>query len=311
MPPQAPWTPTAHAFAHHQFNHVANFWKQGRQASFRLEALPSGQAELNLTFQLPSASEVIPPPEVSPVPAHQRPTHPLFPRGSFPQGSDLHCSQKVPYFRSKPIPPKVTSRRQRKNYQRSVLHRAALAAASTTLPPPKNGSLRQAASACVERLQADPALQLNTNTVKKRPLNSTTSLSNISPLAQRMRVDFKIGESEIESSPEKELLRSQPSPEKPPSPISPSNAKDFPPPAPLAFTPAKLQEDIASESRDDSDWETIDDCENDFENDFPTIDVNSEDWVEKFTESIQRFHRSGKVVNCENCDEVFTPNHQC
>ena len=59
MPPQAPWSPTAHAFAHHQFSHVANFWKQGRQASFRLEALHSGQAELNLTFQLPPASEVI------------------------------------------------------------------------------------------------------------------------------------------------------------------------------------------------------------------------------------------------------------
>ena len=60
MTPPAPWTPTAHAFAQHQFSHVANFWKQGRQASFRLEALPSGQAELNLTFHLPAASEVIP-----------------------------------------------------------------------------------------------------------------------------------------------------------------------------------------------------------------------------------------------------------
>ena len=145
MPPQAPWSPTAHAFAHHQFSHVANFWKQGRQASFRLEALPGGQAELNLTFQLPSASEVIPPP--SHVPAPQRPIHPLFPES----GSDLKSNQ---------ISPKVASKRQRKNYRRSVLHRAALDAASSTLPPPVNGSLRQAASACAQRLQADPNLGL-------------------------------------------------------------------------------------------------------------------------------------------------------
>ena len=345
MPPQAPWSPTAQAFAHHQFSHVANFWKQGRQASFQLEALPGGLAKLNLTFHLPSASELVPPPfHVSPVPVHQRPAQPLFPRGCFPQGSDP--KSKPPPPKSKPPPSKVTSRRQRKNYQRSVLHRAALAATSSTLPPPKNGSLRQAASACVQRLQAGPALQVNAQTAKKRPLDSTTSLSNISPLAQRIRADFKIGESEIES-PEKEVLRSQPSPEKALSPTSPSGVKGFPPPAPLAFTPAKLQVDIvnpASESREDgpqwtsggifhlgpiptvkvksglvvpqviredSDWETIDECENDFENDFPTIDVNCENWAEKFTESIQRFHNSGKVVKCENCDEVFTPNHQC
>ena len=312
MPPQAPWSPTAQAFAHHQFSHVANFWKQGRQASFQLEALPGGLAKLNLTFHLPSASELVPPPfHVSPVPVHQRPAQPLFPRGCFPQGSDP--KSKPPPPKSKPPPSKVTSRRQRKNYQRSVLHRAALAATSSTLPPPKNGSLRQAASACVQRLQAGPALQVNAQTAKKRPLDSTTSLSNISPLAQRIRADFKIAEREIES-PEKELLRSQPSPEKPPSPISPSSAKGFPPPAPLAFTPAKLKEDVeepAFESHDDSDWETVEESENDSENDFPTIDVNCEDWAEKFTESIQRFHNSGKVVNCENCDEVFTPNHQC
>ena len=62
MTSQAPWSPTARAFAHHQFSHVTNFWKQGRQASFQLEALPGGQAQLNLTFQLPSTSEVVPPP---------------------------------------------------------------------------------------------------------------------------------------------------------------------------------------------------------------------------------------------------------
>ena len=53
MPLQAPWSPNAHAFAQHQFSHVANFWMQGHQASFQLEALPGGRAELTLTFQLP------------------------------------------------------------------------------------------------------------------------------------------------------------------------------------------------------------------------------------------------------------------
>ena len=171
MPPQAPWSPTAHAFAHHQFSHVANFWKQGRQASFRLEVLPGGQAELNLTFQLPPASEVVPPPShVPPVPAPHRPIHPLFPESTSP---------------------KVASKRQRKNYQRSVLHRAALNAASSTFPPPKNGSLRQAASACAQRLQTDP---VSTQSAKKRPLPN--SPSHIPPLAQRIRKDIQIGESE-------------------------------------------------------------------------------------------------------------------
>ena len=84
MTPSAPWSPTAHAFAQHQLSHVVNFWKQGRQASFRLEALPGGRAELNVTFQLPPSSEVVPPP-CHPVPVHQRPIHPLFP-GFSPQG---------------------------------------------------------------------------------------------------------------------------------------------------------------------------------------------------------------------------------
>ena len=138
MVPQAPWSPTAHAFAHHQFSHVTNFWKQGRQASFQLEALPGGQAKLNLTFQLPLASEVVPPPVyVSPAHAPQRPTQPLFPQGFLPKDSKQVA--------------KVSSRR-RKSYRRSVLHRATLA--TPTLPPPKNGSLRQAAQACVQRLQA-------------------------------------------------------------------------------------------------------------------------------------------------------------
>ena len=145
QPPTArvPWTPTAHAFAQHQFFQVTNFWKQGRQATFRLEALPGGQAELNLTFQLPSASEVIPPPSNVPTaPAPQRPILPLFPKSYFPQGFGSDSKAKL-------ASQEKLSQKQRKSYRRSVLHRASLAAPS--LPPPKQGSLRHAALACVQR----------------------------------------------------------------------------------------------------------------------------------------------------------------
>ena len=226
--PSSSLVPTAHAFAQHQFSHVANFWKQGRHASFRLEALPGGKAEINLTFQLPNASEVIPPPfHVSPVPAPQRPKPPLFPKGRYPQKPTTS-------------PPKVVSRKEKKDYRHSVLHQAALAAPS--LPPPKSSSLRHAAHACVQHLQAK-ALQVNAQSVKKRPLsNSPAALlspSNLSPLAQRIRSDIQIGESEVES-PERELLRSSPCPEKSPCPMSPYS-KGFPSPAPLVFTPSKVQ----------------------------------------------------------------------
>ena len=334
MTPQAPWSPTAHAFAHHQFSHVANFWKQGRPASFRLEALPGGHAQLNITFQLPSASEVIPPPfHASPVPAPQRPIHPLFPRG-FPQKSGANMP--------KPASSKKISSRQRKSYRRSILHQAALAAPS--LPPPKNGSLRQAALACVERLQAKSALPVNPQSARKRPPPSTTpvlSQTNYSPLAQRIRLDFQLGASEVDS-PEREDLRSLFPPNNSPLPISPQNVKSFPPPAPLAFTPQMTKDRVESieevavdadvlqaagvsvaeknvkgikesdgtlrkerlrccncdaemtldhqceTSDSDGSWEDID-SEEDL---YPTLDLNSEDWAEKFTESIQIFHGS-------------------
>ena len=234
MPPQAPWSPTAHAFAQHQFSQVANFWKQGRQASLRLEALPGGQAVLNLTFQLPSASEVIPPPSNVPtVPTPRRPIIPLFPE-MFPQGSSLDPKPKT-------ASPEVSSR-HRKSYRRSVLHRAGLAA--TSLPSPKYGSLRQAASACVQRLQ-DQASKVSTGSSRKRPLLDSPNVlspSNLSPLAQRIRSDFQIGEAEI-VSPERELLRTQSYPEKSPSLSSTPNVKSFPPPAPLAFTPVQTKND--------------------------------------------------------------------
>ena len=168
---QAPWSPTAQAFAQHQFSHVTNFWKQGRPASFRLEALPDGNAELNLTFKLPKASEVIPPPFFSsPAPLLKRPIIPLFPEGYAPQKGKPKQAPKLPS-------------RRRKNYRRSVLHKAALA--MHTLPPPVNGSLRQAAQACVQRLQAASALPVSAPTTKKRSYATPMAVVFQAAAAQR------------------------------------------------------------------------------------------------------------------------------
>ena len=141
MAPQAPWSPTAHAFAQHQFSHVANFWKQGRSASFRLETLPGGHAVLSLTFHLPSASDVVPPPfQVSPVPAPQRPIPPLFPGGSASKRSPV--AQAKTRFRQEQV-----SCKKRKSYRRAVLHRAAAIALS--LPPASENTLRSLATTAV------------------------------------------------------------------------------------------------------------------------------------------------------------------
>ena len=263
---QAPWSPTAQAFAQHQFSHVTNFWKQGRPASFRLEALPDGNAELNLTFKLPKASEVIPPPLFSsPAPLLKRPIIPLFPEGYAPQKGKPKQAPKLPS-------------RRRKNYRRSVLHKAALA--MPTLPPPVNGSLRQAAQACVQRLQAASALPVSTPTTKKRSYSesdspSALSPSNFPPLAQKIRSDLQISE----ESPERELLRTQPTLMKSPSPSSP---RSFPPPSPLAFTPTKIQvEESAPEEG---------------------AVVGKSD-----QEDVENSH----TLSCVNCDAEMTPDHQC
>ena len=49
------------------------------------------------------------------------------------------------------------------------------------------------------------------------------------------------------------------------------------------------KEELAIEKCEESDWET-------------------DNWDKKFSESVKRFHN---IVNCENCDGVFTPDHQC
>ena len=330
--PQLRWSPTAEDFTRHQLSHVTNFWRQGRQAEFRLTTLPSGQAKLCLTFELPSASESIPPPFSPPRNFVRSP----FPQGygSNPKFTPTPSKSSSPQGpgsdpKLKPTSPKKVSSRRRKNYCRSVLHRAALAASS--LPPPKNGSLRQAALACVQRLQAASVLPVTTSSARKRPLpSSPTVFSHLhcSPLAQRIRADFQIGENEVESpEKEKEVLRSHTSPKNLPSPSSPC-VKGLPPPAPLAFTPPMVQEVIEipelaeivevdepapvleivkegvekpscsncdAEMTHDHQCETIesDSSWEDVENDqdlYPTLDVESEDWDEKFTNSIRRYH---------------------
>ena len=108
----------------------------------------------------------------------------------------------------------------------------------SSLPPPKSGSLRQAAQVCVQRLQAAQAQHENSQSARKRPLTnspSDPSPSNLHPLSQRIRRDMQIGENEVES-PEKEVLRSFPFIENSPALFSPC-LKDIPSPVSLVFTP--------------------------------------------------------------------------
>ena len=127
------WNPTAQTFARHQLAKVIHFWQQGRPAVFYLKSLDNGEAELNLTFQLPKPSEIIPQP-LPTIPTStatalppKRPIIPLFPHGEVPSSQ----------------PPQKLSSKQRNSYQRLVLHRAATAApnlpshpqAVSNLPP--------------------------------------------------------------------------------------------------------------------------------------------------------------------------------
>ena len=85
-------------------------------------------------------------------------------------------------------------------------------------------------------------LPVSTPIGNKRPLPDSPigpSPSNPPPLAQRIRKDIQVGESEVES-PEKEVLRSFSYIENSPSPLSPC-AKGIPSPAPLVFTPVLLK----------------------------------------------------------------------
>ena len=233
---------------------------------------------MNLTFQLPPASEVVPPPSyVFPVPAPQRPVQPLFPNGCIPKGAS---------HRPNPPSPKKVSSRQRKSYRRSVLHRAALAASS--LPPPKKGSLRQAALACVQHLHAESTLPGDTSSARKR---TVLSPSNCSPLAQRIRLDLQLGSSEVDS-PEKEALRSCFSPENSLSPISPPNVRGLPLPAPLAFTPSKTKDEIETYVSESGALEV----------------VNA---VEEIEPVVFKVDEGSLFQSCRNCDGTMSADHQC
>ena len=160
--PGGPWS--AQLFIHYQLSQVINFWRQGRPAVFRLESRSDGQAQLRLTFQLPSPSEIISPPPHSfptpnvspnhPAPRPQRTIMPLFPRGEVPTFQPSH-------------PPQRLSSKQRKSYRRSVLHRASQA--TTNLPPALPGTLRWNCSKLLQ--QAVTAL---TKSPKKRPRSSSS-----------------------------------------------------------------------------------------------------------------------------------------
>ena len=115
---------------------------------------------------------------------------------------------------------------------------------------------------------------------RKRPLLDSPNVlppSSRTPLAQRIRSDFQISEAEI-GSPERELLRTQSSPEKSPSPCSPPNVKSFSPPAPLAFTPIKTK--------------------------------NEKEVLEN-VKAVEEVGKSDTALSCQNCEGIFTTGHQC
>ena len=62
--------------------------------------------------------------------------------------------------------------------------------------------------------------------------------------------------------------------------------------------------------KNESDWETVEDSDG-CENDFPAIDVSCDNWDKKFNESVERFHNIDSIIKFENCDGVFTSDHQC
>ena len=193
--PGGPRSATAQNFVQHQLSHLRNFWCHGRAALFRLESRSDGQAQLSLTFQLPSPSEVIPPPTFNhpPAPAlSPRPIIPLFPVG------------KVPHRKPKPPTQKFSSK-QRKSYRRSVLHRATQA--TTNLPPPPPGTFRMM---CGQLLQQAPPQPPRNHTPTQQSSMKRPHTSSPPSVSQRCREDFKLLESEDEfssPSPSSENLR--------------------------------------------------------------------------------------------------------
>ena len=108
-PGGGPWSATAHSFVQHQLSHAVNFWRQGRPAAFHLQSRSDGQAVLNLTFQFPSPSEIIPPPSPNCTTPKQTAPPTLPPKRPI-----------IPLFPSSPTP--RLSSRQGKSHRRAVLH---------------------------------------------------------------------------------------------------------------------------------------------------------------------------------------------
>ena len=184
---------------------------------------------LNLTFQFPSPSEIIPPPSpysttplptsrrpVAPTPPPKRPIVPLFPPGEAPH---------FPPFPSLPTP---LSSRQRKSYQRSAIHRAARAAPNPPQHPraAPNPPQHPQAAPTFPPLQEAVTKPTSPLPPRKRPRSSSLPPSpGSSPvtLSQQLRRDFNIQELESPgSSPRQEILRE----ERPPS-SSPSLSLNF------------------------------------------------------------------------------------
>ena len=181
----------------------------------------------------------------------------------------------------------------------------------------ENGSLRQAAQACVQRLQAAQALPVSTLSAIKRPLPdspSATPPSNLPPLAQRIRSDIKVADSEFES-PQKEILRSSPSPENSPPPISPC-AKHLPAPAPLVFTPvcqkvlsclnceAEMTADHQCDKGDPS-VSSEDACSAN------TGQSSAQEITTDHTHDVHRLRRLNIVKFCDNCDTLHPSGGKC
>ena len=103
---------------------------------------------------------------------------------------------------------------------------------------------------------------------------------------------------------ELEVLRSSPPPENFASALSPC-VDSIPSPAPLIFTPKQLSLNCSNcdskmtpehqcEAIDsESNWEDYESEHDGLESEgnlYPALDLDSEDWAERFTESIRRFH---------------------
>ena len=181
-PGGGPWSATAHSFVQHQLSHAVNFWRQGRPAVFHLQSRSDGQAKLSLTFQLPSPSDIIPPPlstTLTPSPNSTTPKHPAPPT----------LLPKRPIILLFPSPPTTgLSSRQWKSHRRAVLHRASQQAAQSSRkrlrsssPVPLPQQLRQDFSLQEESPGSSP-LQENLREACPPSSPPSFSLNHASPI---------------------------------------------------------------------------------------------------------------------------------